>query len=397
MPKSLTIQEAQKLVLLSQNILNLNNKVDALDQTLLTIQHLGYIQIDTISTVQRAHHHTLWSRNPQYQNNHLDQLVEKKKVFEYWSHAAAYLPMQDYKYTLPRKNAILKGEQKHWFERDNALMKTVLKRIENEGALMAKDFVHAGEIGVWGSKPEKQALENLFMQGELMISSRKNFHKVYDLTERVLPKGVDVNEPTQEEYIRFLIKSYLKANGLGQASQIAYLLKKTKPLVSAGLQEMHANGELIKLSVNQQLYYSLPEFEGVLKTPLPSSGSLKILSPFDNLLIQRKRMQLLFDFDYQLECYVPKEKRKYGYFSLPILWAGKLVARMDCKAEKTTAILHINHLALEKNVQDLDAFIIAFCEEIENYKRFNNCTQIRLHKTTPNSLRVVLQKAIDDK
>ncbi|MDW5290708.1 winged helix-turn-helix domain-containing protein [Formosa sp. PL04] len=390
MSKSLSIQEAQKLVLQSQNILTSNEKGSALDKTLSTIEHLGYIQIDTISTVQRAHHHTLWNRNQQYQNNHLDELVAQKKVFEYWSHAAAYLPMQDFKYTLPRKDAISKGEQKHWFERDDALMKTVLKRIETEGPLMAKDFVQTEKIGAWGSKPAKQALVNLFMQGELMISSRKNFHKVYDLTERVLPKGIDINKPTQEEYIRFLIKSYLRANGIGQATEITYLLKKTKVLVSNGLKDMHLNGELVIIEVNNQSYFALPEFECLLNIPLLSS-QLKILSPFDNLLIQRKRMQMLFDFDYQIECYVPMEKRKYGYFSLPILWTGKLVARMDCKAEKTTAVLHINHLALEKELLDLETFTIDFCEEINNFMQFNNSTVICIHKTTPDSFKTVLE------
>ncbi|MBJ2175745.1 YcaQ family DNA glycosylase [Aureibaculum sp. A20] len=394
MSKSLSIQEAQKLVLLSQHILTSEGKETAIEKTLSTIEHLGYIQIDTISAIERAHHHTLWNRNSEYQNNHLDELLEKKKVFEYWSHAAAYLPMQDYKYTLPRKNAILKGEQKHWYERDTPLMKTVLKRIESEGPLMAKDFVHTGKVLAWGSKPSKQALENLFMQGELMIKSRKNFHKVYDLTERVLPKGIDVNMPTQEEYIRFLIKSYLRANGIGQASEISYLLKKTKGLVSTGLKDMHANGELVKLNVDNHHYYVLPDFIDLLNNPLPSNP-LKILSPFDNLLIQRKRMQMLFGFDYQIECYVPKEKRKYGYFSLPILWAGKLVARMDCKAERKTAVLHINHLVLEKQLLDLDAFTIAFCEEIDNFKCFNNCTEIRLHKTTPDNFKVVLQETLN--
>lgn len=396
MPKSLSIQEAQKLVLLSQNIFTLNKKGTAIDKTLSTIEHLGYIQIDTISAVQRAHHHTLWSRNPRYQNYHLDELVEKKKVFEYWSHAAAYLPMRDYKYTLTRKYAILNGKQNHWYERDETLMKTILKRIENEGPLMAKDFVHQRKVGDWGSKPAKQALEYLFMQGELMISSRKNFHKVYDLTERVLPKGIDIKMPTQEEYIRFLIKSYLRANGIGQAGEISYLLKNTKALVSTGLQEMHSSGELIQIKANNHLYYALPDSLELLNRPLFRSN-LKILSPFDNLLIQRKRMQMLFDFDYKIECYVPEAKREYGYFSLPILWAGKLVARMDCKAERKSSVLHINHLALEKGLRDMDTFTLAFSEAIEDFKCFNNCTEIRLHKTTPDNYKLVLQDSLDAK
>ncbi|EPR71105.1 winged helix-turn-helix domain-containing protein [Cyclobacterium qasimii] len=390
MSESLSIQEAQKLVLLSHNLPPSHQKGKAIDYTLSSIENLGYIQIDTISTVQRAHHHTLWSRNPQYQNSHLEELVAKKKVFEYWSHAAAYLPMRDYKYSLPRKNALLTGEQKHWFKKDFGLMNTVLNRIEKEGPLMAKDFVHDEKIKEWGSKPSKQALENLYMQGELMISSRKNFHKVYDLTERVLPKDIDLSVPTRKEYLRFLIKSYLRANGIGQAAEISYLLKNTKAHVTAALNEMHSSGELVLVTVNGNGYYTFPESLALLNKPL-NKAKLKILSPFDNLLIQRKRMQSLFDFDYQIECYIPEKKRKYGYFSLPILWNARLVARMDCKADRKTSILHINHLALEEGIKDRNAFSIAFCKELEAFKQFNNCTEIQVHKTSPSDFKAVLQ------
>ena len=220
--ESLSIQESQKLVLLSQRLPPAKQTSNALDATLSAIEHLGYIQIDTISAIQRAHHHTLWNRNPSYQNSHLDQLVASKQVFEYWSHAASYLPMCDFRYSLFRKQAILDGKGNHWYKRDDKLMKSVLKRIADEGPLMAKDFDSKGKkIGEWRTKPTKQALENLYMQGDLMISSRHNFHKVYDLTERVIPKGIDTTLPSHEEYIRFLIFRYLQSNGLGQASEIA--------------------------------------------------------------------------------------------------------------------------------------------------------------------------------
>lgn len=140
MTETLTLQQAQKLVFASQGIFTTRKNGPAIEQTLLTIEKLGYIQIDTISAVQRAHHHVLWSRNPKYQNAHLDELLAERKIFEYWSHAAAYLPMKNYRFSLLRKNALLKGEQKHWFKKDLQLMELVLNRIKNEGPLMAKDF-----------------------------------------------------------------------------------------------------------------------------------------------------------------------------------------------------------------------------------------------------------------
>ena len=393
-PETLSIQQARKLVLLSQRVPPPKLSGSAISATLSVIEHLGYIQIDTISVIQRAHHHTLWNRNPRYNSSHLDQLVADNKVFEYWAHAAAYLPMRDYRFSLFRKQKILVGEQNHWYERDDQLMKSVLKRIDSEGPLMAKDFEHTGnKTYEWTSKPTKRALENLFMQGELMVPYRKNFHKVYDLTERVVPEEIDTSIPSPEEYSRFLITRYLLANGMGKSAEITYLLKNIKPLVSYTLEEMVSTGELLQLKVNDNIYYALPDSLKMLNKPL-TRNKLKILSPFDNFLIQRKRMQTLFGFDYLLECYVPKSKRQYGYFSLPILWDGKLVARMDCKADRKESLLHINHLALEPTLVKTEAFAIALSKELVSFMKFNNCKDFLLTKTTPNNFKQLFQSAI---
>ena len=361
----------------------------AIAATRSAIEHLGYIQIDTISAVQRAHHHTLWNRNPRYQAEHLNRLIKDKQIYEYWSHAAAYLPMQDYRFSLPRKRALARGEQSHWYKRDKSLMKSVLRRIEDEGPLMAKDFKYGGtKTDAWRSKPAKQALESLFMQGELMVSSRVNFHKVYDLTERVIPEGIDTSLPDSEEYGRFLISQYLQANGLGQVAEMVYLLKNMKPLVLEALKEMVLSGEVLQVRVEGNPYYVLPASLELLNKPL-SRSKLKILSPFDNLLIQRKRMQALFGFDYYLECYLPPAKRQYGYFSLPVLWDGKLVARMDCKADRKDSLLHIHHLALESWLTKQEAFTLALRKELKSFLLFNECTNFKVHRKTPPDFKLM--------
>ena len=389
--ESLSLQQARKLVLLSQKLPPVTQGGTGISATMSAIEHLGYIQIDTISAIQRAHHHTLWNRNPRYKNSHLDQLVEDKQVFEYWSHAAAYLPMCDYRYSLPRKQDITNGDQNHWFERDSPLMKSVLNRIVAEGPLMAKDFKYDGDkMGVWASKPAKQALENLYMQGDLMVSSRVNFHKVYDLTERVLPGNIDTTIPGPEEYARFLITRYLQANGLGQLAEICYLRAGTKALVSAALQEMILRREVLQFCVGGNNYYALQASLVLLDKSL-SRRKLKILSPFDNLLIQRKRMKELFDFDYLIECYVPEAKRQYGYFSLPVLWDGKLVARMDCRTDRKKSILHIHHLVLESGLVKTDVFLNALNKELIPFLKFNNCNKVLLHRTSPDYIYSRLQ------
>ena len=396
MEESLSIPQARKLVLLSQRVPPAKQAGPATAATLSAIEHLGYIQIDTISVIQRAHHHTLWNRNPRYKASQLDQLVADKRVFEYWSHAAAYLPFRDFRFSLPRKHALASGDQDHWYECDERLIKSVLKRIATEGPLMAKDFEHTGKrTGEWKTKPAKRALESLFMQGELMARCRVNFHKVYDLTERVLPEGTNTTRPDPEEYARFLITRYLRANGLGRSAEIAYLLKDTKQLVTATLEDMVLNGELQPFRVAGERYFALPASLELLGRPL-ARRKVKILSPFDNLVIQRKRMKALFGFDYLIECYVPEAKRRYGYFSLPILWDGELVARMDCRTERNESLLHIRHLALESGVLETDAFFLALRKELESFLRFNDCKHLRLHRTSPANLKAGLKAVIND-
>ncbi len=389
--ETLSTQQARKLVLLSQKLPPTKTTGSAVSATLSAIEHLGYIQIDTISVIQRAHHHTLWNRNPRYKNDHLDQLVREKKVFEYWSHAAAYLPMRDYRFSLMRKQALANGDLEHWYKRDKKMMNSVLRRIATEGPLMAKDFDHGGEkTGEWNSKPAKRALETLFMQGELMAPYRDKFHKVYDLTERVLPGEIDTTPPSADEYARFLITRYLQANGLGRPAEMAYLLKKTRQLIVTTAKDMALSGEVLELRVGDHHYYTLPSTLQLLDRPLARS-KLKILSPFDNLLIQRKRASMLFNYDYLLECYLPASKRQHGYFSLPILWDGRLVARMDCKADRKQSLLNIHLLSLEPGIGDLESFGLALSKELKMFLAFNDCSDVHLYKTNPNKLAAVLQ------
>lgn len=376
----LSAKQARKLVLHSQLLPTLPRKGNALSATCAALEHLGYIQIDTISVIERAHHHTLWSRNPRYQNSHIDQLISTGAAFEYWSHAAAYLPMRDYRFSLPRKRGIKSGEQSHWFSRDEKLMRSVLDRIQREGPLMARDFEHHGKkTREWQSNPAKKALENLYMQGDLMISQRKKFHKVYELTERVLPSSIDDRFPSEDEHACFMIRRYLQANGLAQPRDFSYLIKGVKPAILRSLKEMLEDKELISIQVGELSYYALTETLTLLNKPL-ARNKLKILSPFDNLLIQRQRMRDLFDFDYLIECYLPAAKRKFGYFSLPILWGDRLVARMDCKADRKDKELRILSLHLEASVQKSDEFKAALGAALDDFAGFNGCEEFNFGK-----------------
>lgn len=377
----LSQQQACKLALLSQGIHRQSDFGAGKAAALSAIQQLGYVQIDTISVVERAHHHVLWSRCKRYQSAQLGALMKDRKVFEYWSHAAAYLPMQDYRYSLPRKRAIASGE-KHWHPKDPKITKFVLDRINAEGPLQAKDFEHSKTSksdGWWDWKPAKRALERLFMEGELMVSERRGFQKVYDLTERVLPENVNTSLPSTESFAQHLIMRYLSANGLGTPGHMAYLRKGIKPEIQKQCDRMAEEGVLQKVAVGGLPYYVLAGFEQILRKPL-SRTKVRILSPFDNLLIQRKRTKALFGFDYQIECYVPAEKRVYGYFVLPLLWGQQFAGRLDAKIDRKNGVLSVRNLHIE--TEQADEFVAALKSALDEFMVFNAGNSVKIDRIT---------------
>jgi len=384
MNNALSLKEAQKAILLSQGVHKAHTLGRGKEATYKAIAAINYVQIDSISVVERAHHHSLWNRAENYNPTHIEQLLADKQIFEYWSHAAAYLPMVDYRFSLPRKNAFAQGEE-HWFSKDKKSMDHVLARIKEDGPLQAKDFKDPRETktGWWDWKPAKKALEQLFMQGELMVVKRQGFQKVYDLTERVLPTNINISTPSDEEYFNHLIINYLRANAIGTPQQITYLLKGLTSSVKQHCMQMVEAGLLITVTVNNQPYFALPFINDLLKEKL-NHTKVKILSPFDNLLIQRKRIKELFNYDYQIECYLPAHKRKVGYFSLPLLWGRIFSGRMDVKMDRKLGILNILNLHIE--TIKADEFIHALKKSLDKFLIFNNGTSINVVQITSNEL-----------
>lgn len=351
--------------------------------TLKALEHLAYVQIDTLAVVERAHHHTLWSRIPSYQPAHLESLIEERKLFEYWSHAAAYLPMRDYRFALPRMNAVKRGESR-WLASVSAKDEhEVIARIRSDGPLRARDFEspkeHQGSW--WNWKPAKKTLEKLFFQGELMVASRDGMQKVYDLRERVLPTDVDTREPDLREFAEYLIDSSLTAHGFTTRKQVTHLRQgaQLRRVINAVLQERIAAGTLVE--------FSTPELPNILSAPdvfetkrAKSDDKVRLLSPFDNAVIHRDRIEKVFAFDYSIECYTPKPKRKFGYFCLPILYRESLVGRADCKAERNSKRLDVLHLHIEKPIADQEEFDAALALALEKFAAFNGCETYAIHE-----------------
>jgi len=372
------VKKLRRIALDHQGLLKTDHFGRGKAATLRAIEHLGYIQIDTISVVERAHHHVLWSRVSNYQPKFLDQLVRDRQVFEYWFHAASWLPMRDYRFALPRMNSI--DGDRGWFKNfDKKLNRHILERVTAEGPLRARDFedTREGKKEWWDWKPAKQALEQLFMQGELMVTGREGFQKVYDLPERVLPDWVDTRHPDMTDFADYLIDTTLRAHGFATQKSMTYLRKglALREAVNGQLQARVEAGLLTCMKfTNNCVIYIEPQ---LLEDRAPrSQAQVRILSPFDNAVIQRQRSRDIFSFDYQIECYVPEAKRQYGYFCLPILYRDRFIGRLDCKAHRSLKELEIKALHLEGKVDG--EFVNALNQALSVFTKFNACDQIKL-------------------
>ena len=384
-------EEARQIMLSAQGLAQPNTFGKNIGGTANTIRHLGYVQLDTLSVVTRAHHHILWTRNSSYNEEHLHQLLARGKVFEYWSHAASYLPMEDFRFTLPRKARYVAGHS-HWFSKNKKLMKFVLDRIKAEGPLQSKDFETDRKRSTWFDwKPAKIALEQLFMEGSLMVRERKGFQKVYDLTERVVPSAINHEQPSQEEYAEYFVEFNLRSLGIAALSDFTHLMTELKDSISKAVKRLLTSGKIQEVKIERVTEIYFMKSNSRKKNSKPVRG-VHILSPFDNLIIRRPRLKSIFDWSYNLECYLPEHKRKFGYFCLPILHDGKFVGMFDPKADRNTGEFHIKKMYLDKSAMNSD-FINAFHSRLNEFSMFNGCDQIKIDRTvSPVIRKLLLQK-----
>jgi len=349
------------------------------------LDHLGHVQIDTISVVARAHDHILASRVPGYRPEHLQQLMARREAFEYWAHAAAFLPMADYRHALPRMQR-LAGGGRHWGHENRKEMARVLDRIRDEGPLRARDFAappgHQG--GWWSWKPAKWALERLFQEGRLMVVGRSGFEKIFDLTERILPEGVDTRPPSLDEHARWLVARARRSLGVFSARHVRYQRREDGlgGAVDAAIAEAMAVKDLLAVH-----HPALPpglrwyaDTAGLAQAGRRIGRRVRALSPFDPLVIHRDRLLALFGFDYQIECYLPEPKRRYGYFSLPLLSGTRFIGRADCKAMRSDRQLVCRHLALEGTIAAVDAERLR--DGLEALARMNDCERVAVERVS---------------
>jgi uncharacterized protein YcaQ len=375
-------------------------KADVLE----AVRRMAVLQIDSISVVARSPYLVLWSRLGPYEPRWLDELLAEGKLFEYWSHAACFLPIEDY--SLYRR-LMLEGREKtrSWFEAHPQEVERVLAQVRERGVVRSAEFERADGRGGgwWDWKPEKRALEHLFA-AELMISRRDpNFHRVYDLRERVLERALpgweDALAPTHEEVRRVFALKAVRALGVVVARWVPDYFRTPKKGVAGLLDELVEEGKLLRARIAgwDEPAYVHPDNAGLAERVLsggllPSSTSL--LSPFDPVVWDRARASELFGFEYRIEVYTPAARRRYGYYSLPILHRGALVGRLDAKAHRKRGIFEVKTLHLEPGVLVTEDLVAGLAGALHECAGWHRTPEILVRRSDPPELIGRLRAAI---
>lgn len=308
--------------------------------TAAAVRHLGYVQIDTIHVVERCHHQILYTRIPGYRREHLHQAQSADKtVFEYWTHALSYVPTDDYRFFV----AAMRSEARHrnaWFGSVTpADVRKVLRRLRAQGPLTIRDIdddVLTDKQHEWGSrKPSKRALQLLFYQGVVTVSRRLGMLKTYDLTDRHFGWARPPKAATRLETLEYLLDRALRAQGVVSVHSACHLDPRKKEMHKL-IEAKARRHELVPVSVGGVPHWMKPDAPESMPNDL-----IHILSPFDPLIIQRKRLERFFGYDHLFEAYVPKAKRRYGYFTHPVLVGDEIVAVLDLKTDRERARLLI--------------------------------------------------------
>jgi uncharacterized protein len=360
-----------------------------------TIERLNCVQIDTINVVERAHYFTLWTRLGQYRKEDLYSLAyEDRRIFEGWGHAMCYMPMDHYRYLITANKERAKSKVIHtgWFSRvDSDTVNVTLERVKNEGPLGSGDFEgKKPSSGWWGWKPSKRALEALFSAGDLMVTRRDGFQRIYDLTERVLPSWVDASEPEEEERNRFFVTRTLGSLGATKPTDVKSYYHTWCVKLGLATKEIQAlldglvdEGAAARLSVKglKTPYYCLAEDAprlGELEK-VWGYGGVRFANYFDSLLWHADRLEALFGFERALEVYLKPEQRKYGYFTTPILYGDRLVGRLDPKIDRKEKKLIVRGLWYEDGFKPDEEYQNEFEKTLEEFARFNGVEKIEWH------------------
>jgi uncharacterized protein YcaQ len=364
----LTNADARRLFLAAQGLFADPDRHCDTGTVLRLVDTLGFVQIDSIRVVERAHHLILAARLHGYRPQHLRRLLEHdRRLFEHWTHDAAAIPTRFFPHWQHRFAAHrAKIERNAWWRARlgsdaAAACAAVRQRIRAEGPLQSRDFESPprGRDGAWwGWKPQKAALEYLWHTGELAITRRENFQKVYDLTERVLPAAVALPAPSPSAHLEWACSTALERLGVATASELAAFWQAVDlAAVRAWCRAREREGRIVAVRVASAdgsrpvAAWTWPDWRARLRRGRACPADLRLLAPFDPILRDRRRTQRLFGFDYRFEGFVPAPRRRFGYYVLPILEGDRLVGRLDPRSPGTDGTVRPRRVWWESGIR----------------------------------------------
>jgi len=368
---------------------------------LATIRRMGALQIDSISVVARSPYLVLWSRLGSYDPAGLDRLLARGRLFEYWSHAACFLPIEDWPLYRPD---MLNGHARFrdWLETHGEVAERVLARLRAGGPVRSSEWEREDGrkgSGWWDWKPEKIALESLFATGEVMVARRENFQRIYDLRERVLPGWDDANVPAQEEASRGLALKAVRALGVTKARWVPDYFKRASKGTPTQLETLADEGLLLRAEVEG---WKVPAYIHPDNAPLARRAARNalrhegtiVLSPFDPVVWDRARLLELWDFHYRIEVYTPAAKRRYGYYTLPILHRGRLVGRLDPKAHRDSGILEIRQIPLEDGIDPSPELADGLAATLLDFAAWQKLSAVEIGPSDPPALALLIREQL---
>ena len=363
-----TAAAARALLLEAQGLLDDPARRASTASVAKLIERLGFVQVDSIHRVERAHHLILGARLDGYRPKLLEKLAfEKRAVFEHWTHDAAYIPVSLFPYwklRFERREKQMRGRR--WFKTrlgsdPDATIARVQRRIEREGALRARDFERGANrpsTGWWDWTPEKTALEYLWQSGRLAIAGRDRFDKIYDLVERVLPEAHAAPAPSHAEHVDWACSSALERLGAATSGELAIFWGAVSPSEAAAwCRDALAQHRAVSVTLGAangtapRAGLARPDWESRVRRAPEPRPELRLLAPFDPVLRDRRRLERLFAFDYRFEAFTPAAKRRYGYYVLPILERDRFVGRLDPRHDRARETLVVEGLWWEKGVR----------------------------------------------
>ena len=388
-PATLSNRDARRLLLHLQEFATPRSRKLKGSELYGLIRRLGYVQLDSIRVIERAHHMILFARNHHYRPADLARLMERERLlFEHWTHDASVIPMDFYphwRYRFKREHKSGRAARVRTSKHVMARARHVLGRIRKEGALRARDFDDGkrsrGSDGWWEWGPSKEALNYLWRTGKLAVSARESFQKRYDLIERVIPpRYLDGSDaPDDAATIAWKCSGALERLGFASAREIADFWGSVPvPDVRAWIDKNLGRGlrEITVAGARGRKPRTLIAREDVFeqaKAVDKTASGLRLVSPFDPLIRNRERTSHLFDFDYRIEVFVPQRLRRYGYYIFPILEGSRFVGRAEVVANRKEGVLHMERLWLEPGVVLSDRLRGRLEAELARLARFSEC------------------------